>query len=49
MIERLVLKSLALAQSFRYDVEGVRNDVLSVVSCVFFILTLVVFAPLVLG
>lgn len=49
MIQRLVLKSLALAQSIRYDVEGVRNDVLSVVSGVFFILTLVVFAPLVLG
>lgn len=49
MIQRLVLKSLALVQSIRYDVEGVRNDVLSVVSSVFFILTLVVFAPLVLG
>lgn len=49
MIQRLVLKSLALAQSIRYDVEGVRNDVLSIVSGIFFILTLVVFAPLVLG
>lgn len=49
MIQRLVLKSLALAQSIRYDVDGIRNDVLSVVSGVFFILTLVVFAPLVLG
>lgn len=49
MIQRLVLKTLALAQSIRYDVEGVRNDVLSIVSGVFFILTLVLFAPLVLG
>ena len=49
MIQSFVLKSLALVQSIRYDVEGVRNDVLSLVSCIFFILTLVVFAPLVLG
>ena len=49
MIQRFVLKALALAQCFRYDVEGVRNDVLAIVSGICFIFILVVFAPLVLG
>lgn len=49
MIQRFVLRLLAFAQSVRYDVDGVRNDVLNLVSSIVILFILIVFAPLVLG